>query len=102
MDGIHGAVAPALGVAAGRDAIVEAFPIRRRLDAAGAHTSTTCAARRTPATERRVGGQPPQNNDFIDAVYGNFPLMIALIALVTFVLLARAFRSLLLPPRRCC
>ncbi len=28
---------------------------------------------------------------------GNFPLMIALIALITFVLLARAFRSLLLP-----
>ena len=45
----------------------------------------------------RVGGAPALNKDFIDAVYGNFPLMIALIALVTFVLLARAFRSLLLP-----
>src|SRR6202011_1113170 len=30
-------------------------------------------------------------------VYGNFPLMIALIAIITFILLARAFRSLLLP-----
>jgi putative drug exporter of the RND superfamily len=38
-----------------------------------------------------------QNADFIDAVYGGFPLMIALIASITFVLLARAFRSLLLP-----
>jgi len=45
----------------------------------------------------RVGGIPAQNDDFINAVYGNFPLMIVLIALVTFVLLARAFRSLLLP-----
>ena len=45
----------------------------------------------------RVGGLPAQNDDFINAVYGNFPLMIALIALVTFILLARAFRSLLLP-----
>ena len=44
-----------------------------------------------------VGGLAAQNADFIDAVYGNFPLMIALIALITFVLLARAFRSLLLP-----
>ncbi|MGI8824339.1 MAG: MMPL family transporter [Chloroflexota bacterium] len=44
-----------------------------------------------------VGGQAPGNFDFIDAVYGNFPLMIALIALITFLLLARAFRSLLLP-----
>lgn len=38
-----------------------------------------------------------QNVDFVDAVYGNFPLMVVLIALITFVLLARAFRSLLLP-----
>jgi putative drug exporter of the RND superfamily len=44
-----------------------------------------------------IGGEPAQNIDFIDAVYGSFPLMIALIAAVTFILLARAFRSLLLP-----
>jgi RND superfamily putative drug exporter len=46
-----------------------------------------------------VGGIVPQNADFIDAVYSNFPLMIAAIALITFVLLARAFRSLLLPAK---
>jgi putative drug exporter of the RND superfamily len=40
-----------------------------------------------------------QNSDFIDAVYGSFPVMIALIAVLTFVLLARAFRSLLLPAK---
>ena len=34
--------------------------------------------------------------DYSHAVFGNFPLMFALIALVTFLLLARAFRSLLL------
>src|SRR5207249_5247238 len=45
----------------------------------------------------RLGGIAAQNHDFINAVYGNFPLMIALIAVVTFLLLARAFRSLLLP-----
>jgi putative drug exporter of the RND superfamily len=45
----------------------------------------------------RVGGSGPLNADFIDAVYGSFPLMIALISLLTFLLLARAFRSLLLP-----
>ena len=38
-----------------------------------------------------------RTSDFIDAVYGSFPLMIALIAITTFILLARAFRSLLLP-----
>ena len=35
--------------------------------------------------------------DFMHAVYGNFPLMLAVIALLTYILLARAFRSLLLP-----
>jgi len=35
--------------------------------------------------------------DFLHAVYGNFPLMVTLIALLTYVLLVRAFRSLLLP-----
>ena len=47
----------------------------------------------------RVGGQPASTADFIDAVYGSFPLMIALIAITTFLLLARAFRSLLLPAK---
>ena len=48
-------------------------------------------------TDVRVGGGPAANADFIDAVYGSFPLMVALIAITTFILLARAFRSLLLP-----
>jgi RND superfamily putative drug exporter len=47
--------------------------------------------------EAQVGGYPAVNDDFISAVYGNFPLMLALIAVITFLLLARAFRSLLLP-----
>jgi len=44
-----------------------------------------------------VGGQEAQSRDFVAAVYGSFPLMFGLIALITFILLARAFRSLLLP-----
>jgi RND superfamily putative drug exporter len=44
-----------------------------------------------------VGGQAAQSADLVDAVYGNFPLAIALIVGLTFLLLARAFRSLVLP-----
>jgi putative drug exporter of the RND superfamily len=44
-----------------------------------------------------IGSQAAQTSDFIDAVYGNFPLMVGVIALLTFLLLARAFRSLILP-----
>ncbi len=45
----------------------------------------------------RVGGPVPADVDFIDAVYGNFPLIFGAILLVTFVLLVRAFRSIVLP-----
>ncbi|HWE60970.1 MAG TPA: MMPL family transporter, partial [Chloroflexota bacterium] len=45
----------------------------------------------------RIGGNAAYNEDFVSAVYGNFPLMLALIVVVSFVLLTRAFRSLLLP-----
>ena len=44
-----------------------------------------------------TGGEAAQSADFLDAVYGNFPLFIALIAALTFLLLARAFRSLIMP-----
>jgi RND superfamily putative drug exporter len=44
-----------------------------------------------------VSGVGAAQIDFLHAVYGNFPLMLLLIALLTYILLARAFRSLLLP-----
>jgi putative drug exporter of the RND superfamily len=44
----------------------------------------------------RVGGVGPEDLDFAQAVYGRFPLLVAAIAVITFLLLARAFRSLLL------
>jgi RND superfamily putative drug exporter len=44
-----------------------------------------------------IGGEAAQGADFLDAVYSNFPLMLALISILTFILLARAFRSLVLP-----
>jgi RND superfamily putative drug exporter len=43
-----------------------------------------------------VGGDGPELIDFDHAVYGNFPLMLALIGIATFLLLVRAFRSVLL------
>ncbi|NUR03747.1 MAG: MMPL family transporter [Streptomyces sp.] len=44
----------------------------------------------------RVGGNTAQNVDFNHAVYGYFPLMLAAIAVLTFLLLAREFRSVVL------
>jgi RND superfamily putative drug exporter len=44
-----------------------------------------------------VGGSPAGSADFVEKVYGSFPLMVLLVAVVTYILLVRAFRSLLLP-----
>jgi RND superfamily putative drug exporter len=43
-----------------------------------------------------VGGNTAEVADFNSAVYGNFPIMLAVLALLTFLLLARAFRSMVL------
>ena len=43
-----------------------------------------------------VGGNTAQNVDFNHAVYGDFPLMLVAIAVLTFLLLAREFRSVVL------
>ena len=99
VGGIHGAVAPP-GPQWNRDGthIVEAIPVPDSGSSAG--HATLDAVRSTAHADGpdvRVGGGPAANQDFIDAVYGSFPLMIALIAVSTFILLARAFRSLLLP-----
>ncbi len=44
-----------------------------------------------------LGGVAPEDRDFVHAVYGNFPYVLLFVVLLTYVLLARAFRSLLLP-----
>ena len=101
VEGIHGAVAP--GAAEWRrdgTALVEAIPVP---DSGSDEGEATLEGVRQAAhgagPNVRVGGQPAANADFIDAVYGSFPLMIALIAITTFILLARAFRSRLLPAK---
>ena len=99
-------------VAGVRLAVTAAGPAWQRgaqtlIDAMPAADGTTSAARdtldRVRSTLRaqvsgiRVGGQAAQNADFVSAVYGTFPLMIVIIAVLTFLLLARAFRSIVLP-----
>jgi len=55
-------------------------------------------AARLPATATAVvGGAAPQGLDFLDRAYGTFPWLIAAVLVLTYLLLARAFRSLLLP-----
>ncbi|MFL5891828.1 MAG: MMPL family transporter [Solirubrobacterales bacterium] len=99
VPGVHGAVAPQGSQwRTGGVAEVLAFPTADDSTPAGRTTLDHVRnAAHAAGPDVRVGGLPAQNEDFIDAVYGGFPLMIALIGVVTFILLARAFRSLLLP-----
>jgi len=95
--GVHGAVAPAAWRTQGA-VVLDAYATPDASTSAGRATlDRVRATTRASGPDVHLGGLAAQNQDFIDAVYGNFPLMIALIALITFVLLARAFRSLLLP-----
>jgi RND superfamily putative drug exporter len=99
VPGIHGATAPPAWRAAGT-AIVEAFPTPDGSSQAGRDlVGRVRAVAHDQGAGVRVGGIQSQNDDFIKAVYSNFPLMIALIGIITFILLARAFRSLLLPAK---
>jgi RND superfamily putative drug exporter len=97
--GVYGAIAPD-SPEWRRDgtSLLEAVPVPDSGSHAGLATlQRVREAAHSAGPDVRVGGQPAENQDFIDAVYGSFPLIIALITMTTFVLLARAFRSLLLP-----
>jgi RND superfamily putative drug exporter len=99
VPGIHGAAAPPDWRAAGT-AIVAAFPTPDGSSQAGRDlVGRVRDVVHDQGPGVRLGGIQAQNDDFIKAVYSNFPLMIALIGIITFILLARAFRSLLLPAK---
>ena len=99
VDGTHGAAAPTGPQwRRGGTAVVEAFPVPNpATKEARDLVPEVRDAAHSAAADVRVSGVMAQNDDFIDLVYGSFPLMICLISIITFLLLARAFRSLLLP-----
>jgi putative drug exporter of the RND superfamily len=95
--GIVGATAPpGPGWHRGQDSLVEAFPA---IDGAapgiqGVVNRVNDALRGTSGT---LGGVPAVDRDFVHAVYGNFPYVLAFVLVLTLVLLTRAFRSIVLP-----
>ena len=99
VSGVRGAVAPATPAwrRAGT-ALVVALPATDSTSATGRATlDRVRQAAHAGSTPAKVGGPAAGDADFVAAIYGSFPLMVGLIALVTFILLVRAFRSLLLP-----
>jgi RND superfamily putative drug exporter len=78
----------------GEDAMISVVPTAEGDTSAGEALVPRLRERLQSVPGRvEVGGNTAANVDFVSAVYGNFPLMLALIGIVTFLLLARAFRS---------
>jgi putative drug exporter of the RND superfamily len=97
VEGVQGAAAPPEWRRDGT-ALITVIPTEDGFSRDGRATldRVRAAAQTLPAAVT-IGSQAAQSSDFIDAVYGNFPLTIGLIAGLTFLLLVRAFRSLILP-----
>ncbi|HSB39960.1 MAG TPA: MMPL family transporter [Gaiellaceae bacterium] len=95
VEGVAGAAAPA-DWRKGDASLVEAFPA-----ADGAATQTRGTIKRVRAelkgSNATLGGLAGEERDFVAAVYSNFPYVLGFVVLLTFILLARAFRSLVLP-----
>ena len=95
--GIAGAVAPpGPDWKRGSTSLIEAFP---SVDSAAKSVRSTITRVRDElkGTDGTLGGVAAEDRDFVKAVYGNFPYVLGFVVLFTFILLARAFRSLILP-----
>ena len=95
VPGVVGGVAPA-GWQRGPDSIVEAFPA---VDGAapGVQDIVDRVNGTLKGTNGTLGGVTAVDRDFVHAVYGNFPYVLAFVIILTLILLARAFRSIVLP-----
>jgi RND superfamily putative drug exporter len=97
--GIAAAVAPSQWRRDG-DALVEAFPSSDSASNASSDTISRIQHDVLPSlggVTATLGGISPEDRDFVHAVYGKFPYVLAFVISLTFILLMRAFRSVLLP-----
>src|SRR5882724_1246057 len=96
--GVAAAVAPSQWRRGG-NALVEAFPTSDSASSASSKTISRIQDDVLPSTgvKATLGGVSPEDRDFVHAVYGKFPYVLAFVILLTFILLMRAFRSVLLP-----
>jgi RND superfamily putative drug exporter len=96
VDGVQLAV---VGTTVGHSSVVDVLPTDATVDSSG----TTVVDGVRTAVEKAVGGEVGVTgvgasvSDYFSAVYDKLPYVLALIAVITFLLLVRTFRSLLLP-----
>ena len=95
VNGVTGGVVPA-GWHSGQNTLVEAFPT---VDGAapGIQSIVNRVNGALKGTDGTLGGVTATDRDFVHAIYGNFPYVLAFVMILTLILLARAFRSIVLP-----
>ncbi len=96
VDGVRLAV---LGGTRNGTAVIDVVPVRETVDSSANQVVDRVRTAVVDATDGSVGvaGTGAIVQDYFRAVYDNFPYVLALIAVITFVLLVRTFRSILLP-----
>jgi RND superfamily putative drug exporter len=96
VDGVQLAV---VGSSVGNSAVVDVFPTTATVDSASSAVIDDIRAAVEPAADHAVGitGTGAIIKDYLSAVYDKIPYVLALIALITYILLVRTFRSVLLP-----
>jgi len=92
--GIAGVVAPPQWRKDG-DSLVEAFPATDG-DSKQAQGTIKTVQKMLRGTNAALGGVPAEDRDFVTAVYSNFPYVLGFVLLLTFLLLTRAFKSIVL------
>ncbi len=97
--GVPGVRTAAAGGTRNGESVIDVIPVRETVDSASNHVVDNVRSAVTRATGAGIGvaGTGATVQDYFRAVYNNFPYVLALIAVITFVLLMRTFRSVLLP-----
>jgi RND superfamily putative drug exporter len=97
--GVDGVQLAVVGTTAGDSAVIDVLPAEATVDSDG--TAVVDGVR--TAIKGSTGGSPAvtgfgaEVEDYINAVYKKLPYVLVLIAFITFLLLVRTFRSILLP-----
>jgi RND superfamily putative drug exporter len=96
VDGVQTAV---IGGTKDGLSVIDVLPSHETVDSSSIRVVDDVRAAVEDATDGSVGvtGTGATVTDYFSAVYDNFPYVLMLIALITFVLLVRTFRSLILP-----
>jgi len=97
--GVDGVQLAVVGTIKGDEAVVDVLPTDVTVDSDGTAVvnDIRTAVEDAVSGDAGVTGLGATVEDYFSAVYDKFPYVLALIALITFVLLVRTFRSVLLP-----